>query len=105
MRKILLERFSSDFVRALSPADRELPPADLSNRGVRPSDCYLYFLRLCFLARSAAHAEKRVAFIIGKASDKKAVTLQNPKNDATTLNSVHLAYRPTVYPNTRHKFV
>jgi hypothetical protein len=56
------------------------------------------------LAESTAHAEKRVALIIDNASDKKAVTLQKERRDPS-LNSVHVAHQPTVYPNTRHKFV
>jgi hypothetical protein len=108
---------------ALSTSHRYHPPSTSSLASIpatiatancpwqtgRPKQPWIEATRLLFtlfasvlLPRSAVHAEKRVAFVIGNAGDKKAVRLQNPKNDATPLNSVHLAYRPS---HTRHKFV
>jgi uncharacterized caspase-like protein len=43
-------------------------------------------LALVISAASAAHAEKRVALVIGNATYKNAATLQNPKNDATDVS-------------------
>jgi uncharacterized caspase-like protein len=43
----------------------------------------LAILALVILLASAARAEKRVALVIGNAAYKNAVTLQNPRNDAT----------------------
>jgi hypothetical protein len=39
-------------------------------------------LALVTLMAPVAHAEKRVALIIGNAAYKNAATLQNPRNDA-----------------------
>jgi uncharacterized caspase-like protein len=41
---------------------------------------------LVISAASTAHAEKRVALVIGNAAYKNAVTLQNPRNDATDVS-------------------
>jgi formylglycine-generating enzyme required for sulfatase activity/uncharacterized caspase-like protein len=43
-------------------------------------------LALVLLAGPAAHAEKRVALVIGNAAYKNAATLQNPRNDATDVS-------------------
>jgi uncharacterized caspase-like protein len=40
-------------------------------------------LVLVLLASPAAHAQKRVALVIGNATYKNAATLQNPRNDAS----------------------
>jgi uncharacterized caspase-like protein len=41
---------------------------------------------LVISAASSAHAEKRVALVIGNAAYKNAATLQNPRNDATDVS-------------------
>jgi formylglycine-generating enzyme required for sulfatase activity/uncharacterized caspase-like protein len=41
---------------------------------------------LALVAVSPAHAEKRVALVIGNAAYKNAATLQNPRNDATDVS-------------------
>jgi uncharacterized caspase-like protein len=43
-------------------------------------------LALVILSTPAAHAEKHVALVIGNAVYKNAVTLQNPRNDATNVS-------------------
>jgi formylglycine-generating enzyme required for sulfatase activity len=43
-------------------------------------------LALVLLAIAPAHAEKRVALVIGNAAYKNAAVLQNPKNDATDVS-------------------
>jgi uncharacterized caspase-like protein len=43
-------------------------------------------LLLVISAASTAHAEKRVALVIGNAAYKNAATLQNPRNDATDVS-------------------
>jgi uncharacterized caspase-like protein len=48
--------------------------------------CVTLFACLAFLIAGPAHAEKRVALVIGNAAYKNAVTLQNPRNDATDVS-------------------
>jgi formylglycine-generating enzyme required for sulfatase activity len=43
-------------------------------------------LALVILSAPTAHAEKRVALVIGNAAYKNAATLQNPRNDATDVS-------------------
>jgi uncharacterized caspase-like protein len=45
------------------------------------------FAFLLFLIADPAHAEKRVALVIGNAAYKNAVTLQNPRNDAQDVSA------------------
>jgi uncharacterized caspase-like protein len=44
-------------------------------------------LALVILTAAAAHAEKRVALVIGNAAYKNAATLQNPRNDAQDVSA------------------
>ena len=43
------------------------------------------FIVLLLLLPSVAHAEKRVALVIGNSADKHAGELANPKNDAADM--------------------
>jgi hypothetical protein len=47
----------------------------------------LAILALVILTTPAAHAEKRVALVIGNAAYKNAATLQNPRNDAQDVSA------------------
>jgi len=44
---------------------------------------FAFIFALVIFSAHAAHAEKRVALVIGNAAYKNAATLQNPRNDAT----------------------
>jgi uncharacterized caspase-like protein len=45
------------------------------------------FVLLLFLITVPAHAEKRVALVIGNAAYKNAAALRNPRNDAQDVSS------------------
>ncbi|MGA8614181.1 MAG: caspase family protein, partial [Xanthobacteraceae bacterium] len=59
-------------------------PANRGNRGMTGlrSRFLLLFALLCLTVAAPAHAEKRVALVIGNSAYKSAAPLDNPKNDA-----------------------
>jgi hypothetical protein len=50
-------------------------------------------LALALSVATAAHAEKRVALVIGNAAYKTAATLQNPRKDATDVSEALKRHR------------
>jgi uncharacterized caspase-like protein len=52
-----------------------------------PKLLLIAFIAVAYFYSPPAHAEKRVALVIGNAVYKNAATLQNPKNDATDVSA------------------
>jgi hypothetical protein len=78
--------------------DRALLLANLVVHGGWAVRLLAAVLVLALVAVSPAHAEKRVAFVIGNAAYKKAATLQNPRNDAQDIAeaSKHVGFETIV---------
>jgi formylglycine-generating enzyme required for sulfatase activity len=74
-----------DAVRILTSDGKAQPLADLAIRGGGAMRLLLAILALVVSAASAAHADKRVALVIGNGAYRNVTALLNPRNDANDI--------------------
>jgi uncharacterized caspase-like protein len=87
-----IKRYQYSYYRRKLVISRRLPlrPRSAPGKLGRPwgmgMRLLVAILALVILTTPAAHAEKRVALVIGNAAYRNAAALQNPKNDATDVS-------------------